>query len=92
MFTIKSKVGPDLQQITNEHKEIIREHGGGDEGAKKAVADLSHLLTFLPFMVVAENLQVYIPLFLSSADLKAVLIIDVSTCTAFYDPERQDAC
>lgn len=71
LLTIKWKLELDLQHTTNEHEEIISEYWAADERAKKAVADVSHLPTFLPFTLVAGNLKVYIPLFLSSADLKA---------------------
>lgn len=71
LLIIKWKLEPDLQHTTNEHEEIISEYWAADERAKKAAADVSHLLTFLPFTLVAGNLKVYIPLFLSSADLRA---------------------
>ncbi|KAM6320404.1 LOW QUALITY PROTEIN: uncharacterized protein MYH16 [Podargus strigoides] len=57
LLTIK-KLEPNLQHTTNEHEEMISEYRAGDERAKEDVADLSHLPTFLPFMLVAGNLKI----------------------------------
>lgn len=77
---------------SKEHKEIISEYWAADERAKQAVADGSHLPTFLPFTLGAGSLKVYIQLFLSVRFENSVLIIQVSICIAFYDPEKQNAC
>lgn len=57
---------PDLQHTLKSTR-----GSSADERAKQAVADGSHLPTFLPFTLGAGNLKVYIPLFISGADLKA---------------------